>query len=152
MSFTVGEILVATGPYMAESQPASTAIAGAISPDVERVLNILRGDGDGILRTDTSPFFAVTASDPADMQVHVAQGFGFIDHRIISTSASEDITFVAPDEARTDLIQFTYGVGLNVKVSSIEADESSLAIASVDLTPLMTEITASEITDLRSWL
>ena len=110
--------------------------------EVEYRLSLMTGGGDGVFRGDGNDM-AVAAQGSPDMTVTVDTGRGFINNSFIRQTAIEtSSTVVAPtggapgDLRRKDLVQFTFGSGINIKAGAESAtpsppstDTSSIVLA-----------------------
>jgi len=123
------------------------------------VLAAQGGNEDGIIAVDGSTNFAVTESTPNAMTVDVAAGAGYANGLpIYLASAETTATIVAPvSNPRIDLVQITDQSEVEVKTgveagspSAPTVDADAIALAEIALTTVMTEITDSEITDVRT--
>jgi hypothetical protein len=123
-------------------------------------LAAMMGEGDGVLRTAGSPFFAVTELDTPAMGVQVAPGYAFISKGLFWETSALQFDLVAPStNNRKDLVQATLGGTVTIK-TGVEAgspvvpspDDDSIALAEIALTTATTEIENAAITDRRVFL
>jgi hypothetical protein len=98
--------------------------------EVEYRLSLMTGGGDGVSRGDGNDMDVAEQGTP-DMTVTVNTGRGFINNAFIRQIAIEtSSTVTAPtggapgDLRRKDLVQFTFGSGINIKAGSESATPS----------------------------
>jgi len=122
--------------------PLTLLSAAICSPTVEHMLSLTQGGGDGLIRNDGDTG-AVTAQGTPSLYVDVGALSGYVSHRIARLASSTTLgPITVPtggsqgDLRRIDLVQWTLGVGPNVKegtesatpsAPSLDADSFSLA-------------------------
>lgn len=91
------------------------------APIIERMLAITQGGGDGVIRGQRNEG-AVAAQAPLSLSVDVGSFSGYASFRIANLPSDSSIgpvedvvNGVAPAERRIDLVQWTVGIGLNIK-------------------------------------
>ncbi len=95
--------------------------------ELERRLSLAHGGGDGIIRGDGDEF-AVTAQSPLSMSVDVGTGRGYIAYRWVRQAlavGTVEVSAPSGGNHRRDLVQFTLGVGVNIK-TGVEDPSPSL--------------------------
>ena len=120
------------------------------SIETELRMSIANGGGNKVLREATgSNEGNVTATDPVSLAVDVAAFRGQIDDRNVRLAASTESDAIEAPAAldRIDLVQYTYGTGVNIKTGAENAspvaptvDAASISHATIYCRPAMTSI------------
>lgn len=110
----------------------------------ETFISLLKGGGDGVYRDGTTDNGAVIADTPPDMTVVCGTFRGSVGRRLIHSPVAVEAAIAAPiggssgDLRRVDIVQFTHGIGFNVKQGVEDAapvapavDANSLLFAEV---------------------
>lgn len=143
----------------------SLVVDGTDFQDLEELLTHSWGGGEGVFNLNDFTNMIASAQGTPSLVVSVAEGYGVISdgnqNRVVHVPAT-DLTFTDPGNTRGDRIQVTWipGIGdsLNVKEGTAgsatppAADALSISIATIALINGITQITASEITDVRTFL
>lgn len=126
-------------------------IASTHQKKVERYLAWNAGGGDGIVETveRTTGSGKVTEQNPLSLKVDVAAFQGYVSLRFAEeTAVVATAAFTVPSaNSRIDLVQWTLGVGINIKEgtesgspSAPSADSDSIVLANVYCRTTMTTI------------
>ena len=127
-----------------ETGPGITS-SGTTMDVIEEMLAQAWGGGDGTLRT----YGAATESAPQAMTVEVAEYFGWINEKI---AHSEAVTLDVVAANETDIIQFTEGIGLNIKRGSTTPDANSEGLWELAKTAGMGVVENADLTNVRSYV